>query len=108
MSSMLTRGVDRVYNGLEVMAMDATQKAIEIVEALPAEKLKIAVGILELLAKNDDTENLKELIDLINFEMSCKTAEITVEEKEGIIKGEAEIKAGKGVKAEDVWKEFGI
>ena len=108
MSSMVTRGADRVYNGLEVMAMDVTQKAIEIVEALPAEELEIAVGILELLAKNDDNENVKELIDLINFEMSCETVKITSKEKKGIILGEAEIKAGKGVKAEDVWKELGI
>lgn len=51
---------------------------------------------------------MKELIELIKFEKSCETEEITAEEKEAIIQGEAEIKAGLGVKAEDVWKELGI
>lgn len=42
------------------------------------------------------------------FEGSLEEEEITPEEAEVMTKSEADIKAGLGVKAEDVWKELGL
>lgn len=82
MANMVTGRNVKVYNCLGVIAMNTTEKAIELVESLSAEKLEIAVGVLELLVK---TDNARELIDLIRFEISCEAEAVTPEEKNGII-----------------------
>ncbi|MEW6274065.1 MAG: hypothetical protein AB1556_02995 [Bacillota bacterium] len=90
--------------------MDLSQRAVEIIKRLPRERLYVALYILELLAnKRDEVSNeIEEMLALKAFEASCEEEEITPEEKESIARGEAEVKAGLGVKAEDVWKELGI
>lgn len=90
--------------------MDLSQRAVEIIKRLPRERLYVALYILELLAnKRDEVNNeIEEMLALKVFEASCEEEEITPEEKESIARGEAEVKAGLGVKAEDVWKELGI
>jgi len=90
--------------------MDLSQRAVEIIKRLPRERLYVALYILELLAnKRDEVNNeIEEMLALKAFEASCEEEEITPEEKESIARGEAEVKAGLGVKAEDVWKELGV
>ena len=67
----------------------------------------------------DLKEIVKALIDRLNDEqvealrviiesMIWPEVEVTPEEAEAIAQGEAEIKAGLGVRAEDVWKELGL
>jgi len=67
----------------------------------------------------DSKEIVKALIDRLNNEqvealrviiesMIWPEEDITPEEAEAIAQGEAEIKAGLGVKAEEVWKELGL
>lgn len=65
--------------------------------------------ILEIIAgASEKTENIMGYIALKAFEASCEEVELTPEEKECIDRGNAEIRAGLKVKAEDVWKELGI
>ena len=44
----------------------------------------------------------------IRIIMIWPEVEVTPEEAEAIAQGEAEIEAGLGVKAEDVWRELGL
>lgn len=86
------------------------QRAVRIIESLPPEKLYVALYLLEHLTgqvfQGDNDVDLA--IRLAAFEMSCETETVTPEEALEIEKGFAEIEAGQGVKAEDVWKELGL
>jgi len=86
------------------------QRAVRIIESLPPEKLYVALYFLEHLtgqvSQGDSDVDLA--IQLAAFEMSCQTEAVTPEELVEIKKGFAEIEAGQGVKAEDVWKELGF
>ncbi|WP_449240369.1 type II toxin-antitoxin system HicB family antitoxin [Desulfoscipio gibsoniae] len=53
-------------------------------------------------------EVLKEWRILKDFEDSLEEEEITPEEEEAITQSEADIEAGLGVKAENVWKKLGL
>ncbi|TYO94525.1 type II toxin-antitoxin system HicB family antitoxin [Desulfallas thermosapovorans] len=53
-------------------------------------------------------EVLEEWLILKEFENSLEEVEITPEEEEAIAQGIAELDAGLGVKAKDVWKELGL
>lgn len=99
-------GVINVAVGRE---MDPKKKAVEIIEGLSEERVAAAIQILEIIAgANEKINNIMDYIALKAFEASCEEEDLTPEEKEGIAQGEAEIKAGLGVKADDVWKELGL
>ncbi|NPV73341.1 MAG: hypothetical protein HPY89_06030 [Pelotomaculum sp.] len=103
------------YNYLGVINMavgrevDPRQKAVEIIEGLSSEKVTAALLVLEIIAgASEEVSNIMDYIALKIFEASCEEEDLTPEEKESIVRGEAEIKAGLGVKADDVWKELGL
>ena len=86
------------------------QRAVRIIESLPPEKLYVALYLLEYLggqASQGDSD-VDLAIRLAAFERFCRTEAVTPEEAMGVEKGFAEIEAGQGVKAEDVWKELGL
>lgn len=86
------------------------QRAIRILESLPPEKLYVALYLLEHLtgqAQHSDSD-IEMVLRLAAFEISCPTEAVTSEEAAEIEKGFAEIEAGQGAKAEDVWKELGL
>jgi len=77
------------------------------------------MGVKRLALPYEPRDYVKTLIDRLSDEqvqallvilesMAWPTEPITPEEAEEIEAGFAEIEAGKGVKAEDVWKELGI
>ncbi|RPF49490.1 hypothetical protein EDD75_0306 [Thermodesulfitimonas autotrophica] len=82
---MLTKG----YNGLGVIAM-----------ALAREYVKALIDRL--------TDEQVDALRVIVESMAWPTERVTPEEAAEIEEALAEIDAGKGVKAEDVWKELGI
>ena len=86
------------------------QKAVQIIESLPIEKLYVALYLLEHLTGqvSPGDSDVDLAIRLAAFEMSCRSEAVTPEEGVEIEKGFAEIEAGQGVKAEDVWKELGL
>ncbi|MCL6479290.1 MAG: hypothetical protein K6T65_12930 [Peptococcaceae bacterium] len=88
--------------------MNPVQKAINIIENLSAEKLYAALYVLELIASGDVKTDSQDILALEAFEMSCEKEELTPSEVAAVIKGESELEAGMGVKAEDVWKELGL
>jgi len=103
------------YNYLGVINMavgreiEPRQKAVEIIEGLSEERVMAAIQILEIIAgASEKINNIMDYIALKAFEASCEEEDLTPEEKESIEQGEAEIKAGLGVKADDVWKELGL
>jgi len=96
------------YNSLGVVEMNPVQKAINIIENLSAEKLYAALYVLELIASGDVKTNSQDILALEAFEMSCEEEELTPSEVVAVIKGESELEAGMGVKAEDVWKKLGL
>lgn len=74
---------------------------------------------LEVMMVSVARECVKALIDRLNDEqvqalyiilssMAWPVEEITPEEAAEIDEARAEIEAGKGIKAEDVWRELGI
>ncbi|HBT47723.1 MAG TPA: hypothetical protein DEA73_07610 [Peptococcaceae bacterium] len=71
--------------------------------ALPCEPRDYAKVLIDRL--ND--EQVQALLVILEF-MAWPTERVTPEEAEEIEAGFAEIEAGKGVKAEDAWKELGI
>jgi len=103
------------YNDLEVITMvvdreiDPRQKAVKIIDGLSEERVKAAIQVLEIIAgASEEISNIMDYIALKAFEASCEEEDLTPEEKESIDQGEAEIRAGLMVKADDVWKELGI
>ena len=86
--------------------MNLLEKTIEILEKLPPEKLKAAVKLLEIL-KGADNAKLEEII-YTAWEATLEEEELTPEEQTLLIQSEAEVKAGLGIKAEDVWRELGL
>lgn len=86
------------------------QRVIRILESLPPEKLYVALYLLEHLtgeAQQGDSD-IGMAIRLAAFDMSCQAEAVTPGEAAQIEKGFAEIDAGQGAKAEDVWKELGL
>lgn len=77
------------YNGLEVIPM-----------SIPREHVKALIDRL--------TDEQVQALWVILESMAWPTEGITPEEAAEIEEALAEIDAGKGVKAEDVWKELGI
>lgn len=53
-------------------------------------------------------EVLEEWLAIKDFEDSLQEEEITPEDQAAIEEGIADIKAGRCIKAEDVWKELGL
>lgn len=49
------------YNGLEVILMGTVERAVSILERLSAEKLELAVYLLELLALREELEATGEV-----------------------------------------------
>jgi hypothetical protein len=103
------------YNYLEVIDMaveretELRQKAVQIIDGLSEERVAVAIQVLEIIAgASEEISNFMDFIALKVFEASCDEEDLTLEEKDSIHKGEAEIKAGLGVKADDVWKELGL
>lgn len=86
--------------------MDPVKKAIEMINELPLKKLEAALKLLEIL-KDADNAKLDEIIYKA-WEASLDEDELTPEEKEQLTRAEAEIKAGLGIKAEDVWRELDL
>lgn len=86
--------------------MDPVKKAIEMINELPLKKLEAALKLLEIL-KDADNAKLDEII-YNAWEASLDEDELTPEEKEQLTRAEAEIKAGLGIKAEDVWREMDL
>lgn len=86
--------------------MDPVKKAIEMINELPLKKLEAALKLLEIL-KDADNAKLDEII-YNAWEASLDEDELTPEEKEQLTRAEAEIKAGLGIKAEDVWRELDL
>lgn len=86
--------------------MDPVKKAIEMINELPLKKLEAAIKLLEIL-KDADSAKLDEIIYKA-WEASLDEDELTPEEKEQLTRAEAEIKAGLGIKAEDVWRELDL
>jgi hypothetical protein len=74
-----------------------------MVVALPCEPRDYAKALIERL--NDD--QVQALLVILES-MAWPTERVTPVEVKEIEAGFAEIDAGKGVKAEDVWKELGI
>ena len=75
-----------------------------ILKELPTEKIYIAVQFIKFLAKTDDIQTVAWKI----LEATCEEEELTPEEELMIAEGRAEIEAGLGIDAEEVWKELGI
>lgn len=73
------------------------------VMALPCEPRDYAKVLIDRL-----TDEQVQALLVILESMAWPTERITPEETEEIEAGFAEIEAGKGVKAEGVWKELGI
>lgn len=89
--------------------MNPVQRAISIIEGLSPKKLYAALYILEMLSSEKDKDlDLEDVLVLKAFETSCEEEELTPLEAARVTEGEAELKAGLGVKAEDVWKELGL
>ncbi|MGQ9533454.1 MAG: hypothetical protein ACUVTQ_11750 [Desulfotomaculales bacterium] len=77
------------YNGLGVIDV-----------AVPRECIKALVDRL--------TDKQAEALWVILESMAWPTEKITPEEAAELEEARAEIRAGKGIKAEDVWRELGI
>jgi len=77
------------YNGLEVIDM-----------AVPRECIKALVDRLT----NEQAQALWVILE----SMAWPTEKITPEEAAELEEARAEIRAGKGIKAEDVWRELGV
>lgn len=77
------------YNGLGVIDM-----------AVPREYIKALIDRLT----DDQVEALRVILE----SMAWPTEKITPEEAAELEEARAEIRAGKGIKAEDVWRELGI
>jgi len=77
------------YNGLGVIAVTVAREYVK--------------ALIDRL-----TDEQVEALRIIVESMAWPTEEITPEEAAEIDEAFAEIDAGKGVKAEDVWKELGI
>lgn len=73
--------------------MTTVEKGITILRELTPEKLNIAVYLLESLAIRDKIE---------------ETEELSSEEALNVDQGIAELSAGQGVPAKDVWRDLGI
>lgn len=96
------------YNSLEVMIkLNPVQKAINIIENLSADKLYVALYILELIAASGEVDS-QDILVLKAFEMTCEEEELSPSEIVAVAEGESELKDGMGVRAEDVWKKLGI
>lgn len=95
-----------LYNSLEVICMDPVRKAIDIIEKLPSQKLYAALYLLEMIASADLNSEPEDILALHSFWVNCEEEELTSGEIAQICEGEAELKAGLGVKADDVWKEL--
>ncbi|MDR9785816.1 MAG: hypothetical protein RJR37_00795 [Peptococcaceae bacterium MAG4] len=100
--------MDFLYNSLGVLYMNPIQRAISIIEKLPSEKLYAALYLLELIAAGEIKTDSEDILALKTFEMSCEEEELTPDEIARIQEGEAELRSGLGVKAEDVWEEVGL
>lgn len=86
--------------------MNLVEKVIEILEELPPEKLETAIKLLEIL-KAAGSDKLGEII-YNAWEAALEEEELTPEEQTRMIQSETEVKTGLGIKAEDVWQEFGL
>lgn len=86
--------------------MNLVAQAIKILDELPPEKLEATVKLLEILRAADNAK-LEEII-YNAWEATLEEEELTPEEQALLIQSEAEVKAGKGIKAEDVWRELGL
>lgn len=104
MSGMMTRGGTGIYNSLEVIKMDQRERAIMHINNLQDDRLLFALKFLELLASQD---NMDELI-FKAFEATLEEEELSPEEAARLLESEEQVRQGLGIKAADVWKENGL
>ena len=104
-SLMTTNGMGE-YNSLEVINMGSLEKAIEMINELPREKLAAAIRFIEIL-KVTDSASWDEIL-FKAFEETLEEEELSPDELRRVEEGKEQIKLGLGVKASDVWKELGI
>ena len=83
-----------------------------LVDRLTDDQLQALAGILELLTAEgkERPETIREIqmFALKAFQTGLPAEKVTPEEAAEIEEGFAEIDAGKGVKAADVWRTLGI
>lgn len=86
--------------------MDLVKKAVEIINGFSSGKLEAAIKLLELLEGAGD-DKLDEIV-LGAWEATLEEEELTPEEKERMAQSEEEVKAGLGIKAEDIFAELEV